>query len=190
MSSRLKAPSGLLEEFMATFKREPLTGDEVARMNAAALSLQEKLVVWVLLDTGLRIHELCSLTADNIDWQGHQLVIWGKGSRQEKGKKKRRIVPMTDRVRPLLEGYFATQTKFAVGVRAAQLIVKRVANRAKISRPCSPHVLRHTFSVNCLKKGMTFPTLKALLGHSHLTTTFIYSNVQPEAALEEFRLKW
>ena len=89
---------------MASFKREPLTSDEVTRMNAEARSMQEKLVVWTLLDTGLRIHELCGLTAENIDWQSHQLIIWGKGSRQDQGKKKRRIVPMTDRVRPLLEG--------------------------------------------------------------------------------------
>lgn len=157
-------------------------------MNAACSTLQEKLVVWTLLDTGLRVHELCGLTSQNVDWQSHQLIIQGKGS---KGKgKKRRIVPMTDRVRSLLEGYFASQQTFDIGVRACQLLVKRVANRAKISRPCSPHVLRHTFSVTCLKKGMKFTTLKELLGHSHLSTTWIYSNVQPEVALEEFREKW
>lgn len=172
----------------ATFKREPLTSDEVERLNNACESLQEKLIVWTLLDTGLRIHELCNLTPSNVDWQSHQLIIHGKGS-AGKGKK-RRIVPMSDRVRALLEGFFATQKDFGLGIRAAQLIVKRVANRAKISRPCSPHVLRHTFSVTCIKKGMKFTTLKELLGHSHLATTWIYSQVQPEAALEEFRQKW
>lgn len=172
----------------ATFKREPLTGDEIDRLNRACETLQEKLVVWTLLDTGLRLHELCALRAENIDWQAHQLIIQGKGSK--KRGKKRRVVPMTHRVQAMLENYFATQERFCLRLRAVQYLVKRVAIRAKISRPCTPHVLRHTFSVTCLKKGMKFTTLKDLLGHSHLSTTWIYSNVQPEAALEEFRQKW
>ena len=40
---------------------------------------EEKLVVWTLLDTGLRVAELANLTKDNLDWQNHRLMIYGKG---------------------------------------------------------------------------------------------------------------
>lgn len=166
-----------------TFKREPLTTAEAERMNQSCDSLTEKLVVWTLLDTGLRVHELCNLTPMNVDWQAHHLIIVGKG-------RKRRIVPMTDRVKTLLETYFTHQKDIGFGVRTAQLIVKRVANRASVSRPCSPHVLRHTFAINCTKKAITLSTIQRLLGHSSLTTTFIYQNMLPEDALEEFRRKF
>lgn len=177
---------------MATFKREPLTSEEANALANACASTREKLIIWTLLDTGLRIHELVNLRAENIDWQGHQLIIHGKGETDKKGKfrKKRRIVPMTARTAALLEGWFATKESIGVGIRACELIVKRIANRAKIKRPCSPHVLRHTFSVGCIKKGISFPSLQAILGHSQLSTTFIYSNMQPEVALDEFKRKF
>ena len=176
---------------MATFKREPLTSEEANALANACASTREKLVIWTLLDTGLRIHELINLRAENIDWQGHQLIIHGKG-KSENGKlrKKRRIVPMTPGTTALLEGWFAKEADIGIGIRGAEMLVKRVANRAKISRPCSPHVLQHTFSVGCIKKGISFPSLQAILGHDHLSTTFIYSNMQPEVALEEFKRKF
>ena len=173
-----------------TYRREPLTLDEASRLERSCKTFNEKVVIWTLLDTGLRIQELIALTPSNIDWQGHQFIIQGKGSRHTNGKPKRRVVPMTPRVRQLMEGWFAAQDKLPFGKRAAQLMVKRVANRARITRPCSPHVLRHTFSVICLKKGLSFPALQIILGHSDISTTFIYSRTQPESALEEFKSKW
>jgi len=69
-------------------------------------------------------------------------------------------------------------------------VVKEVANRAGISKPVSPHVLRHTFAVNCIKKGISTRTLMQLLGHDRLTTTEIYLNLSPEDAIREFLNKW
>jgi integrase/recombinase XerD len=71
-----------------------------------------------------------------------------------------------------------------------QLLVKRVANRARISRPVTPHVLRHTFAVTAVQKGISLPALQRLLGHDHLATTEIYLNLSPEEVVREFREKW
>jgi len=53
----------------------------------------------------------------------------------------------------------------------------------------APHVLRHTFTVNCARAGVGTASLKKLLGHDHLETTEIYLNISPEDALREFREK-
>ena len=79
---------------------------------------------------------------------------------------------------------------FQIGTRQAERIVKDVANRARISKPATPHVLRHTFSVNCLKRGIGLRTLQYLLGHDRITTTEIYMNISPEDAIREFQSKW
>ena len=71
-----------------------------------------------------------------------------------------------------------------------QLLVKRVPNRARISRPVTPHVLRHTFAVTAVQKGISLPALQRLLGHDHLATTEIYLNLSPEEVVREFREKW
>jgi integrase/recombinase XerD len=79
------------------YKREPLTPDESNRLSNACENYREKLVVWTLIDTGLRVSELANLKKDNIDWQGHRLTIYGKGGPYG-SKSKRRIVPLSSRV--------------------------------------------------------------------------------------------
>jgi integrase len=61
------------------YKREPLTQDEVNRLANACVQHVDKLIVWTLLDTGLRVSEFAGLTRDKVDWQTHRLMIYGKG---------------------------------------------------------------------------------------------------------------
>lgn len=171
------------------FRREPLTQDEANRLANVCDTHEEKLVVWTLLDTGLRVSELASLKKDNLDWQTHRLMIYGKGGPYG-SRTKRRIIPLSSRVCPLIEGHLGLHDKFGMGPRTIERMVKRVANRAHISRPVSPHVLRHTFSVTAIQKGISLPALQRLLGHDRLTTTEIYLNLSPEEVIREFQQKW
>jgi integrase/recombinase XerD len=86
----------------------------------------------------------------------------------------------------LLEVHFVTNEGIGFSTRTAQRIVKRVANRAMITKPVTPHTLRHTFAVNCVKRGVSTASLKKILGHDRLETTEIYLNICPEDALGEF----
>lgn len=171
------------------FKREPLTQDEATRIANACATHDERLVVWTLLDTGLRVSELANLAKGNVDWQMHRLMIYGKGGPYGT-KSKRRIVPLSPRVQPLIEGHLALHDIFGKSSRTIQRLIKDVANRAKISRQVTPHVLRHTFAVTAVQKGLSLPALQKLLGHDRLTTTEIYLNLSPEEAIREFHAKW
>jgi len=171
------------------YKREPLNDDEVDSLINACDTFREKFVVWTLLDTGLRLSEFADLKKDNIQWQERRLVIYGKGGPYGK-KTKRRIIPMTDRVRRLFEYHFAENNDTGITTRTVARTVKKVADKAGISKPVSPHVLRHTFSVNCIRKGISTRALQTLLGHDRLTTTEIYLNLSPEDAIREFLNKW
>ena len=167
------------------FVREPLNNDECDRIINACKLFAEKLVVWVLLDTALRVKEFCSLRRDQVHWQENCLVVWGKGGWYgHKGK--RRVVPLTARAKRLLEVHFVTNEGLGFSTRTAQRIVKRVANRAMITKPVTPHCLRHSFAVNCVKKGVSTASLKKILGHNRLETTEIYLNICPEDAMSEF----
>jgi integrase/recombinase XerD len=171
------------------YKREPLSDDEVNRLTNACEIFQEKFVIWTLLDTGLRVSEFTHLTKENIQWQERRLIIYGKGGLYGK-KTKRRILPMTEGVRRLIDHHFAEHDNMGMSIRTIQRIVKEVANKGGISKPVTPHVLRHTFSVNCIKKGISTRALMAPLGHDRLTTTEIYLNLSPEDAIREFQSKW
>jgi len=171
------------------YKRELLSDDEVNELTNACETLREKFVIWKLLDTGLRLSEFANLSKDNIQWQERRLVIYGKGGPYGK-KTKRRIIPMTERVRKLMEYHFAENNSIGATRRTVARTVKKVADKAGISKPVSPHVLRHTFSVNCIKKGISTRALQTLLGHDRLTTTELYLNLSPEDATREFLDKW
>ena len=171
------------------FVREPLRAEEADRLANACRSPEEKLIVWTLLDTGLRVSELCALTLDNVQWQQRALRVAGK--RGPHGtRSKQRVVPLSPRVRAILEPYFALNDRWFVGARQAQKIVKRVANRAKLACEVTPHVLRHTWATLALQKGISLAAVQKILGHDRLTTTAIYLNLTDGHVLEEFEAKW
>ena len=113
--------------------REPLTAEGADRLANAFDTPTEKLVVWNLLDTGLRVGELCDLASKSVLSRQRQLRFKGKGGPYGK-KTKIRVVPMSSRVRALLEHHFALEKSFPVKKRRAQDIVKAVADRAGIRK--------------------------------------------------------
>lgn len=82
------------------YVREPLTADGADRLANACERLTEQLIVRTLLDTGLRVGELCDLTTQDVLYQQRQLRVRGKGGPFGK-KSKVRVVPMSRRVRAL-----------------------------------------------------------------------------------------
>jgi len=171
------------------YKREPLSADEANRLANACETHVERLVIWTFLDTGMRVSELAGLKRSQVDWQNHRVTIYGKGG-PFGSHSKRRVLPLSRRVQALLESHFAVHETLGLSVRSLSRLVKRVAVRASIMRPTSPHVLRHTFAVTAIQKGISLPTLQRLLGHDHLATTEIYLNLSPEHVLQEYRDKW
>ncbi len=171
------------------YKREPLTQEEANRLANKCETHEDRLVVWTLLDTGLRVSELAKLPRDNLDWQTHRIMIYGKGGPYGQ-RSKRRVIPLSSRVQPLLEGHLALHERMEISARTMERMVKRIANRAQIRRNTTPHVLRHTFAITALQKGISLAALQRLLGHDHLTTTAIYLNISPEEVVREFQAKW
>lgn len=171
------------------YVREPLRAEEADKLAQACETSLEKLVIWILLDTGLRVGEMCSLTPQNILWQQKTIRVSGKGGPYGKQSKKR-IVPMSKRVQTLLEHYFAINNKWPIGVRQVQKLVKHIANKAQLSQNITPHVLRHTFATLALQKGISLAAVQKILGHDRLTTTAIYLNFTDTHVVEEFTNKW
>lgn len=165
------------------YKREPLEEDESQALRKSCKTFEEQLVINILLDTGMRVSELASLKEENISWQRGCINIIGKGN-------KRRVIPMSPRVRYLLDDCFNNNQKIPLAVRTIQKYVKVVAERARIRKPVSPHILRHTFAVTYLHKGGNIRALQSILGHSSLMTTDIYLNYSGARVIEDFQKVW
>jgi len=171
------------------YVREPLTMDDADKLSNLCESTEEKLIIWTLLDTGLRVSELCDLTPQSILWQQKALNIKGKGGPYGK-KSKVRVVPMSRRIQTLLEHYFAINNKWFIGPRQVQKITKKLANKGQFIQKITPHVLRHTFATLALQKGISISAVQKILGHDKLSTTAIYLNLTNTHVLEEYAQKW
>lgn len=171
------------------YVREPLRAEEADRLSHACSTPQEKLIIWTLLDTGLRVSELCSLTSQNMLWQQKSIRVSGKGGPYGKLSKKR-VVPLSRRIQILLEHYFSLHDEWFVGPRQVQKIVKHVANKAQLTQTVTPHILRHTFATLALQKGISLAAVQKILGHDRLSTTAIYLNLTDSHVVEEFEKKW
>ena len=99
------------------YKREPLSAEEANRLANACETHVERLVIWALLDTGMRVSELAALKRSQIDWQNHRLTVYGKGG-PFGSRSKRRVLPLSRRVQALLEGHFAVHETLGVSVRS------------------------------------------------------------------------
>jgi len=161
------------------FRRSPLTEAEVSALERACLDHRERLVIFTLLDTGLRLAELASLSRGRIERGSHRLAINGK-----------RAVPMSARVRALVEAHFTVHETLGLSARTINRLVTAIAQRAGIQRQVSPHVLRHTFAVTALRRGRSLAAIQRLMGHERRSTTEIYLNLSPEHVMAEYEAKF
>ena len=137
-------------------------------------------IVKLLLNTGLRVEELCALTWKDValtERSGRLTVRRGKGG-------KRRTVPLNRDARNalLLIGYkqnagrrspiFSGQ-RGPLTARGLQNLFAKYAERAKLA--VSPHSLRHTFCKNLVNAGVSLEKIAALAGHESLETTRRYT---------------
>lgn len=174
---------------MYQYKRTPLDEEEQDKLINACQNHREKLVIYTLLDTGMRVSELADLKKENIKWQQGVIEVYGKGGIYGK-QSKRRTIALSPRVKKILDIHFAMDDKIKFSTRTIQREVKKVAERGGISKKVTTHVLRHTFSINAIRKGVNLRALQEALGHDHISTTEIYLNYSGKNIVEDFKEMW
>jgi integrase/recombinase XerD len=143
---------------------------------------RNKAIIYLLLDTGLRVSELCSLKIHQIDVRNQRLTVMGKGSKQ-------RTIPFSARTGQILWRYLAARPQDTAGdylfttlqgrkmarTRVLQMLI-RLGERAGI-HGVDCHRFRHTFAINYLRNGGDPYTLQIILGHSTMEMVKNYLSV-------------
>ena len=154
--------------------------------------LRDRAIIELLFSGGLRISELISLNRDSINLTRREFVVRGKGSKD-------RPIFISTSAADALKDYLCihhdslpalflnnsnnqqavdTSGNFRrITPRSVQRIIEKYARAAGITKHVTPHTLRHSFATDLLMNGADIRSVQALLGHSDISTTQIYTHV-------------
>jgi site-specific recombinase XerD len=153
------------------------------------LELRDRAMLELAYSCGLRAEEVVNLNTDAPDFEGERLRVEGKGG-------KTRLVPMGEPAQAALSRYLERGRRALVGADGEEALLvsksgrrlhpsdvrrrlQRWVREAAIAGGVSPHALRHSFATHLLEGGADLRTIQELLGHSSLSTTQIYTQVEP-----------
>ncbi len=153
--------------------------------------LRDRAILELLYSSGLRISELTSLNQDHINLKRREFMVRGKGQKD-------RPVFISDESAEWIQKYLDERTDKAPALfiqiggakkpdlngnylrltpRSVQRLVNKYTLLAGITKHVSPHTLRHSYATDLLMNGADIRSVQAMLGHSNISTTQIYTHV-------------
>lgn len=192
LSRILEAP--LLQEIRN--KKQETNNTKIS--NGQKIKYRDKALLEMLFSTGLRVSELINLKRDSVNLEKDEFTVMGKG-------RKSRVVFVSDQARYWVKKYLALRgdvnpylfisydkrtgkqvvkkgkkmesLEEPLTPRSVQRIVQKYAKMAGITKPVTPHTLRHSYATDLLQNGADIRSVQAMLGHSSITTTQIYTHI-------------
>jgi site-specific recombinase XerD len=156
-----------------------------------ALELRDRAMFELAYACGLRAEEVVSLGLDDVDWDGEQLRVEGKG-------RKTRYVPVGELAMVALRDYrvprerewrahtaresggplFLSKSGRRLSTSDVRRRLRKWTGRVGIAGGASPHTLRHSFATHLLDGGADLRSIQELLGHASVSTTQVYTRVE------------
>lgn len=152
---------------------------------------RDRAILEVLYSAGLRVSELTGLDWEDVDWEADVARVVGKGRRE-------RLAPLGRAARAALERYqrllgwprtgpvFRNHRGGRLTPRSVARMLTSRLEAAGITRPASPHALRHTFATHMLGAGADLRAIQEMLGHRSLSTTQRYTHVDLRRLMEAY----
>lgn len=148
------------------------------------LAPRDAAILELFYSSGLRISELLALDVKDLDFISETVKVRGKGAKE-------RIVPVGGPAISAIQRYrqeaavtsgalFLSKRRTRITQQAVDLLLRKYLKHSGIPFAISPHKLRHSFATHLLDAGADLRSVQALLGHSSLSTTQIYTHVTTE----------
>lgn len=168
-----------------------MSPDEVKRLLAMAKTQKAHILLSLAYGCGLQVGEVVKLKAGDIDSAQSIIRIV-----QAKGRKDRHVMLSKELLKQLRQWWMVRPTRYDASVptcerwlfpgtkpgrpmttRQLSRLFHQAAQACGITKPVTPHTLRHSFATHLLERGVDIRHIQALLGHSKLETTARYTNV-------------
>lgn len=159
--------------------------------------VRDRVILELLIGTGMRISEICSLKKENVLYTSNIIKIYGKGAKE-------RIIPIYHP--SLLEAiklyekefnkelkksnyFFINKRKNKLSSQSARNMIKKYCKLGEIETNITPHMFRHTFATLLLEQDVDSRNIQILLGHSNIMTTQIYTHITSNKKNEIMKYK-
>ena len=193
--SQLLIPPRIVRKIPTTLMVEEINNIIQAVDMGHKYAFRDKSILSLLYASGLRVTELTDLKLMNLWLQDDFIRVFGKGDKE-------RLVPLGKRAKSHIQSYLAKLRPILTregksggylflnknGCKLTRMSIWNILHdnciRAGISKKVSPHVFRHSFATHLLEGGADLRAVQAMLGHSDITTTQIYTHID-KAYLKE-----
>lgn len=171
--------------------RHALPPEEVEQLRDACQGYRERALFEFFISSGCRLSEVAGISVKSVNMWERCVNVHGKGDKD-------RTVYFSVRSKYLLEEYLrsrkggtalfsSTHTPYPpLQPRSLEKIIQRIGIRAGLEHSMYPHLLRHTFAVEALNRGMDITVIQQLLGHEDVSTTQIYAAISQETVRHQY----
>ena len=193
----LKSPMRRIHKIRTkTVVKNVISDEEIEKLRDNCGEKRDLAIIDLLYSTGIRVGELVNLNIDDIDFEGRECVVYGKGDKE-------RLLPLNDYVCKILSCYiydfrypkldfkdndylFFNNHLNKISSEYFYKILKEACINANIKKKVSPHTIRHTFATHLYENGADLRSIQELLGHSDISTTTIYTHVSNNKIIDDY----
>ncbi len=152
------------------------------------LGLRDRALFELMYAGGMRVSEVCDLTMEQVLMDEDLVLVRGKGNKERVvplgGEAKKWLIEYFEHGRPSLQKRHFNEGIIFLNNRGKPLqrkgiwfILKKLAKKAGLKKPVSPHTFRHSFATHLLEGGADLRMVQEMLGHVDISTTQIYTHL-------------
>ena len=162
--------------------KNTISDEAIEKLRDGCKTTRDKAIIDLLYSTGMRVGELVNLNIDDIDLEGRECVVYGKGDKERRvyfdAKSKVHLKEYIDSRADDNPVLFVTlnATFKRLKISGVEIRLRELGRELKVER-IHPHKFRRTMATRAIDKGMPIEQVQKILGHSQIDTTMQYAMV-------------
>ena len=179
----LKSPMKRIHKIKTkTVVKSVITDEGIERLRDNCKEIRDLAIIDLLYSTGIRVGELVNLNVNDIDLEGRECIVYGKGDKERRvyfdAKAKIHLKEYISGRRDENEALFVTldSPHDRLKISGVEIRLRQLGRRLEMDR-VHPHKFRRSMATRAIDKGMPIEQVQKILGHSQIDTTMQYAMV-------------
>ena len=179
----LKSPMKRIHKIKTkTVVKSVISDEGIEKLRDSCTEIRDLAIIDLLYSTGIRVGELVNLNIDDIDLEGRECVVYGKGDKERQvyfdAKAKVHLKEYIEKRNDSNSALFVTldAPHDRLKISGVEIRLRQLGRQLDLER-IHPHKFRRTMATRAIDKGMPIEQVQKILGHSQIDTTMQYAMV-------------